>query len=130
MKKNAERALPDQEKAKPGDPGDLLAPRRIFEEMFPQALQARQDLARNVGKKFHFCIFGDGGGEWVVDLAGPCVQPGGMEKADLYLEMNSHDFGEMVRGRMAGNFALRSGRLRGRGDFRLLGVLGRLLASA
>lgn len=70
---------------------------QLFNEKIPSKMVAHADLCRGIGATYQFCITGEGGGEWLVDLtpAGPSVQNGNPGRADCTFTLDSTAFQEL-----------------------------------
>lgn len=104
-----------------------VSAREIFETQLPKALELLGPSAKKLGKTYHFQLSGKDGGEWVVNLKQGKVLRGGIEAADLYLEMTAEDFTAMAAGQLDVDLACQSGQIRLEGNPRFLAMLGNLL---
>ena len=84
--------------------------------------------AAGVNKTIQYEIGGDGGGTWhAVIKDGACtVQPGPAAAADLTVTMAGQDWLDMVGGKLNGQMAFMSGKLKLKGDMGLAMKLGSL----
>ena len=66
----------------------------LFNNTIPAALDKNKDAAKEIGAKYQFCITGDGGGEWFIDLtaSGPSCAAGNPGGADCTLTISGEDF--------------------------------------
>ncbi len=82
--------------------------------------------AAGVNKTIQYDISGDGGGTWhAVIKDGTCtVNSGPAAAADLTITMSSQDWLDMVGGKLSGQMAFMSGKLKLKGDMGLAMKLG------
>ena len=98
----------------------MAAPAEVLQKLV-------QRINENAGRlgieraTFQFVLTGDGGGAWVLSVAGGLaeLQEGRAERPDVTVELSEADFQEMVAGRLGAVSAFVSGRLRIRGDLAL-----------
>ena len=90
---------------------------------FFEALPTRIDAEKLTGINalFQFVGTGEGGGEWFVRIADGCpeVGEGRVENADLTATAQTSDFLDIVNGRLRGEMAFLTGRLKVEGDITL-----------
>jgi len=96
-----------------------MTPGTFFEEKISAGLKANVAKAQEVNAVFQFCLTGDDGGDWTVDLTVPEVRTGADEDANCTVHMETTDFMDMVAGRLPGAQAFMSGKLRLDGDMAL-----------
>jgi hypothetical protein len=86
--------------------------------MIPRGLAKNPDKAKQVGASYAFHITGDGGGDWVVDLASdpPTCKPGTTTDARCTIEVEHADFQRMLAEPSAGMQLYLSGKLRVTGE--------------
>ena len=96
-----------------------MTPDIFFQEKIAAGLQANVAKAQEVNAIFQFCLTGDDGGEWTVDLTVPEVRTGMDEGANCTVHMETTDFLDMVAGRLPGPQAFMTGKLRLDGDIAL-----------
>jgi putative sterol carrier protein len=84
--------------------------------------------AGGVNKTIQYDISGDGGGTWhAVIKDGTCtVNPGAASAPDLTVTMASSDWLDMIGGKLNGQMAFMSGKLKLKGDMGLAMKLGSL----
>jgi putative sterol carrier protein len=99
---------------------------QFFDKIVPQHLKTLKVPA----KKQHtyvFRLFGANAAVWTLDTKRKKVSKGGLEKPDLYLEMDEADFSNMLGETLNVEEAVLNGRIRFQGDIKLLADLGSLL---
>ena len=69
--------------------------KEIFEEKIPEGLKEREEKASKINSVYQFCITGDGGGDWVVDLTKLEVREG-KEEAQCTITVGDQDFVDIV----------------------------------
>ncbi len=87
------------------------------------------ELPRAERATYVFRLFGATASEWSIDLGTREVRRGGLPEPDLYVEMEHRDFEALLDGALDIHGAVVGGRVRFKGDIRLLTHLGRLLQS-
>lgn len=93
-----------------------------FRERIPKRLAKRPELARRVNALYQFCVTGEGGGSWVVDLRREptaYVAPGNVDKPDIKVTMTAADLLELAYGGISTQMAIVRGKLRFEGPLRL-----------
>ena len=103
--------------------------REIFEVHMPERFQRKPELAETINAVYKFVLTGDGGGTWLVDL----TQPGGkITEADgdakCTLTVEASDFLDIVTGKLNGQMAFMSGKLKVAGDMAQAMKLGSILS--
>ena len=88
----------------------------------------RADKAAGVNATIQYDIAGDQGGTWhAVIRDGTCtVNPGAATNPNLTLAMSSQDWLDMVTGKLSGQMAFMSGKLKLKGDMGLAMKIGGL----
>jgi hypothetical protein len=110
---------------------EQIDPKTFFEVGVPSALEANKELAKQAtGKTLQFDIVGKGGGQWTVDLGTATSKAGHIDGADLEVEINASDFNDLMTGKLAGDIAAGSGRMRAKGNVSLLRIFGSMLTGA
>jgi len=104
--------------------GEAYTARQLI-EMMPQAFQP--DKAAGVKARIQFRLTGEGGGDWVMNIAeGQCtVAEGTTESPNLTLTMAASDYVNLATGKLDGTQAFMMGKLKLSGDF---GLATRLLS--
>jgi putative sterol carrier protein len=98
-----------------------LTPKQIFEEKIADRLKTNPDVATKIASSYQFKITGDNGGEWAVDLTRTedFVVPGTIDAPKVTITMTSKDFVDLVEGRLNGQMAFMTGKLKLTGDMSL-----------
>ncbi len=105
-----------------------MTPGLFFEEKIAAGIKANVTKAQEVNAVFQFCLTGEDGGDWTVDLKTPEVRTGKDEDADCTVHMETTDFVDMVTGKLPGPAAFMQGKLRLDGDIALAMKLQELFA--
>ncbi len=98
-----------------------LTPKQIFEEQIAGQIKADPARAKALNAVYQFDISGPNGGTWTVSLkadnvgvtAGPSGSPG------CTISMADKDFVDLVNGKLQGQMAFMSGKLKIKGDMSL-----------
>ena len=95
------------------------------------ASRFRADKSAGVNATIQYDISGDQGGTWhAVIKDGACtVTPGAAASPNLTIAMSSQDWLDMVAGKLAGQMAFMSGKLKLKGDMGLAMRVGSLFQS-
>jgi hypothetical protein len=114
-------------KLKTGAPAPVT-PVEFFTSICPKTLAVHEAICTKLGGRYAFQLIGEGGGAWTLDFAHARVEDGVREDmatagADLYLEMSSADFTELLKGTLDVDAAAEQGRLRVDGDVSLFSNL-------
>ena len=92
----------------------------LFNERVPNSLSSHPDKAKEIGAVFLFKITGDGGGEWIVDLASdsPTCKAGNPDgkTAQCTVEVAHEDFKAMLNNPALGMQLYFQGKLKVAGD--------------
>jgi len=98
-----------------------LTPKQIFEERIAERLTKNPDVAKKIASSYQFKITGDNGGEWAVDLtrADNFVVPGTIPDPKVTITMASKDFVDLVDGKLNGQMAFMTGKLKIQGEMAL-----------
>lgn len=107
----------------------MPTPKEIFEEKLPGQLKAKGDAVTKVNAIYQFVINGANGGTWWVDAtkSGGEVGSGDKDGAKCTITMNDTDFVDMVTGKLNGQMAFMTGKLKIKGDMSLALKLGSIL---
>ena len=83
--------------------------------------QLNMDVAKGMNSVIQFNLSGDGGGQWYVAIAdGACkVSEGTNDQANMTMTMTSADYVDMIIGKLNGQMAFMSGKLKIAGDMGL-----------
>ena len=108
-----------------------LTPKKVFEEIIPQRINENPDLAKSVNASYKFVVTGEGGGTWIVDLTKepPEIKEGDGE-AQCTITISSEDFVAMLEGKLDGQMAFMTGKLKIAGDMSAAMKLGQVLKRA
>ena len=92
--------------------------KQVFEEM-PSRLN--KDAAKGLNAVYQFDLSGDGGGKWAVLIKDEhcSVQEGGHSAPNITISMAAKDYLDMVAGKLNGQMAFMTGKLRIQGDMGL-----------
>ncbi len=95
-----------------------MTPKEIFAEM-PKNLNA--DAAKGMNSTIQFNLSGDDGGQWYVALKDGTgqVQEGTASSPNMTLSMSAQDYVDMIMGKLNGQMAFMSGKLKISGDMGL-----------
>ena len=102
--------------------------REIFESQMPNRLKDKPDLAEKINSTYKFVVTGDEGGTWLVDLtqAGGVISESDADAA-CTITITSQDLMDIVNGKLNGQMAFMSGKLKVAGDMGLAMKLTSLL---
>ncbi len=105
-----------------------LTPRKVFEEIIPERMKENPDLAKSINATYKFVVTGEGGGTWVVDLTKepPEVREEDTD-ANCTITIAAEDFVAMLEGKLDGQMAFMTGKLKIAGDMSLAMKLGQIL---
>ena len=94
------------------------SPQEIFDQM---GANLNPDAAKGMNATIQFNLSGDDGGQWYVALKdGTCqVQEGTASSANMTLSMSAQDYVDMIMGKLNGQMAFMSGKLKISGDMGL-----------
>jgi len=106
-----------------------VTPKRVFETELPPRLKEKGDEVTKVNAIYQFVITGDNGGNWWVDTtkSGGEVGTGDNADAKCTITMGDSDFIDMVTGKLNGQMAFMTGKLKIKGDMSLAMKLGSVL---
>ena len=95
-----------------------MTPQEIFDQM---AANLNPDAAKGMNSTIQFNLSGDGGGEWYVAIKdGKAeVAKGKAPAANMTLSMTAQDYVDMITGKLNGQMAFMSGKLKISGDMGL-----------
>lgn len=81
---------------------------KLFNEELPAALAKNSDTAKQIGGKYQINVTGDGGGEWLIDLASatPSIAPGNPGNADVTIALTAEDFQKLHENPQANSMQL------------------------
>jgi len=106
-----------------------MTPKEIFEQKLPEQMKEKGDEVTKVNAIYQFDITGDNGGKWWVDTTKSGGEVGEGENADAKctITMGDGDFMDMVDGKLNGQMAFMTGKLKIKGDMSLAMKLGNVL---
>jgi len=95
-----------------------MTPQEIFDQMAPNL---NADAAKGMNATIQFKLSGDNGGEWYVSIKdGKAeVQKGTAPAANMTMSMSASDYVDMTTGKLNGQMAFMSGKLKISGDMGL-----------
>jgi len=98
-----------------------LTPKQIFEDKIQNRLKSKPEVAQKIKASYQFDLTGDEGGQWAVDLTKEAdyVVPGKIENPNVTITMAAKDFVDLVEGRLNGQMAFMTGKLKLKGDMSL-----------
>lgn len=101
----------------------------VFHKKIAERLQANPDVAKKINSSYQFDLTGDGGGQWAVDLTkeGGQVVDGTIATPGVTVTMKAADFLDLVAGKLNGQMAFMTGKLKIKGDMSLALKLQQLL---
>jgi putative sterol carrier protein len=93
----------------------------LFEKTIAQRLQKKPDVVEQINAAYQFDLTGDGGGQWVIDLTKPSdfISAGTIEAPGVTVTMKASDFEDLVSGKLNGQMAFMTGKLKIKGDMSL-----------
>ena len=102
--------------------------REVFEQHIPGRLESKPELVEKINAIYKFVVEGDNGGTWLVDLtqAGGKVTEGD-GNANCTVTVTNQDFVDIVTGKLNGQMAFMTGKLKVAGDMALAMKLGSVL---
>ena len=91
-----------------------LTPQQIFEDKIATRLSENPDVAEKINVAYQFKLTGDDGGDWAVDLREPpgAVTAGVVDGSDITITMEASHFVDLVEGRLNGQMAFMTGKLK------------------
>jgi putative sterol carrier protein len=106
-----------------------LTPKTVFEEQLPPRLKEKGDDVTKINAIYQFNITGNDGGNWWVDAtkSGGEVGNGDKAEAKCTITMSDSDFVDMITGKLNGQMAFMTGKLKIKGDMSLAMKLGSVL---
>ena len=106
-----------------------LTTKSIFEEKISGDLKPNPDKVAGINAVYQFNITGDNGGTYYVDLTGdaPAVSAGTSDNANCTITAADNDFIDMVSGKLNGQMAFMTGKLKIAGDMGLAMKLQKLI---
>ena len=106
-----------------------VTPASIFEEMGKKLIENPGTVA-GMNAVYQFKVTGDGGGDWYADLkvVPPMVAAGAHASANCTITVASADFVAIKTGKLSGQMAFMTGKLKIAGDMGLAMKLQKILA--
>ena len=106
-----------------------MNPKNIFEETLPAELKKKGDDVLKVNAVYQFKISGPEGGDWYVDTtkSGGEVGAGENPKAKCTISISDKDFMDLISGKLKGQMAVMTGKLKIKGDMSLAMKLGSVI---
>jgi len=95
-----------------------MVPQEIFDQM---AANLNPDAAKGMNATIQFNLSGDNGGQWYVAIKDgkADIQKGTAPSANMTLSMAAQDYVDMIMGKLNGQMAFMSGKLKISGDMGL-----------
>jgi putative sterol carrier protein len=105
--------------------------KEVFEKRIPEGITKDPAKAKAVNAVYQFNITGAGGGSWYVDLKSdpPAVKEGTVPSAGCTITVADSDFIDIVTGKLNGQMAFMSGKLKVAGNMSLAMKLGTVLGT-
>ena len=101
--------------------------REYFESILPGKLSEKPDLSEKINATYKFAITGDESTNWVIDFtAGGAVSEADGDAA-CTITVNGSDFLDIINGKLNGQMAFMTGKLKVAGDMGLAMKLGSFL---
>ncbi len=106
-----------------------MTPKEVFTDKLPAQMKEKGDEVTKVNAIYQFMVTGDNGGNWWVDTTKSGGEVGEGENADAKctITMSDTDFIDMVTGKLNGQMAFMTGKLKIKGDMSLAMKLGNVL---
>jgi len=95
-----------------------LTPLQIFEEI-DKRVKANPAKAKAINAVYQFNITGEQGGTWTVDCAAPEAKSGAAPNPGCTITISDCDFVDLVEGKLNGQLAFMSGKLKVGGNMAL-----------
>ena len=108
----------------------MSTPKEIFEQMATN-LSANPSKVEGVKAVYQFKITGDNGGEWFADTTGavPKVEAGAHASPNVTITCTDNDFVDIKSGKLNGQMAFMTGKLKIAGDMGLAMKLQKIIGS-
>ena len=101
--------------------------REYFENVLPERLSEKPDLSEKINATYKFAITGDESTNWVIDFtAGGAVSEADADAA-CTITVSGSDFLDIINGKLNGQMAFMTGKLKVAGDMGLAMKLGSFL---
>jgi len=107
----------------------ITQPREWFETELPQKVKDDPSKIEGFTGVLTFVISGDAGGTWTLDIKDKQLKvlPGPHEKPDIQVTMKDADFVNFINGKLNGQMAFMTGKLKVKGNMQLAMKLQKLL---
>jgi putative sterol carrier protein len=104
-------------------------PKDWFEKELPEKVKDDPSVVEGFDGILNFSISGDGGGDWAVEIRDKVlnVSEGGHEKPDIQVTMKGPDFVNFINGKLNGQMAFMTGKLKVKGNMQLAMKLNKLV---
>ena len=104
-------------------------PRDWFEKKLPEKVKNDDSVVEGFDGILNFKITGDNGGDWSVEIRDKVlnVNEGGHEKPDIQVTMKTPDFVNFINGKLNGQMAFMTGKLKVKGNMQLAMKLNKLI---
>ena len=97
-----------------------LTAREVFEIHMPKRFRENPELSARVNATYKFVLTGEGGGTWTLDLTRETAEVSEEDgQAQCTITVPSHVFVDIVSGRLSGQKAFSSGKLKVSGSIGL-----------
>ena len=98
---------------------EVTTPKDFIETVLPEKFDSAK--AAGISAVVQFKISGDDGGEWYITIKDQAleVSQGTAEKANMTLKMKDADYVKLVTGKLSGQKAFMTGKLKFKGDMAL-----------
>ena len=104
-----------------------ITPTSIFDEMKTK-LEADPSSVEGINAIYQFKVTGDTGGDWYVDLTGaPVITAGVKDDANCTITVSDQDFVDIKTGKLNGQMAFMTGKLKIAGDMGLAMKLNKII---
>ncbi len=104
-------------------------PRAWFEKELPEKVSSDPNVVEGFDGVLSFNITGDNGGQWGVEIRDKVltVTEGEHEKPDILVTMKAPDFVNFINGKLNGQMAFMTGKLKVKGNMQLAMKLNKLI---
>jgi putative sterol carrier protein len=107
----------------------IQQPKEWFETELSEKVKDDPSVVEGFDGVLDFKITGDGGGDWSVEIRDNVlnVQEGSHEKPDILVTMKAPDFVNFINGKLNGQMAFMTGKLKVKGNMQLAMKLNKLV---
>ena len=104
-------------------------PKDWFEKELPDKVKDDPSVVEGFDGILDFKITGDAGGEWSVEIRNKVlnIKAGACEKPDIQVTMKAPDFVNFINGKLNGQMAFMTGKLKVKGNMQLAMKLNKLV---